>query len=264
MRVFGRMLYSLVAVGFFLLAFTYSRDLMLSKYVEEVFGQSLTDTSSELPKYYYFYSSIPDFHNDQPVIEIVAEGYEIYGYEVAKTSFDNNNNLIVHEYIYLLIYSETEDLSVIDYLYLENQTTEATIDINLQRFKTLFLLNAVNEEYGNVYIPKDDVMAGNYDRIYLVSSDDQNIMSTAFTIEESDFVIKDYIESFYDEFTRIPDINDVSDMALNNIYPNQTHVADDYVHIFYIAMGIYFATLIVTTYLVYFKKKKRHSINQKD
>ena len=263
MRVFGRVLYAVLAVGFFLLAFTYSRDLMLSRYIEDVFGESLTDTSSELPKYYYFYSSIPDYHNDEPVIEIIAEGYEIYGYEVAKVSIDNNNELVVNEYIYLLIYSETQDLSVIDYFYLGNQTNEETLEINLLRFKTLYLLNGVND-LGTVYLSKEDIIDGNFDQIYLVDEDDTNIMNTSFTIDESNFIIKEYMEAFYNENGILPDIGDVSDMASNNIYPNQTHVADDYVHIFYIVMGIYFAILIVVTYLIYFKKTKRHSINQND
>ena len=191
----------------------------------------------------------------------MAENYEIYGYEVIKTSIDNNNDLVVYEYIYLLVYSETEDLSVIDYLYLENQATEDTKQINLQRFKTLYILNAVNDEFANVYIPKADMVDGNYDQIHLVDYEDNTIMNTEFTIDEDDFIIKDYMEAFYSENGKVPDISNVSDMAENNVYPNQTHIADDYVHIFYIAMGIYFATLIVATYLVYFRKKKIRKLN---
>ncbi len=256
MRVFGRFLYALIAVGFFLLAFTYSRDLMLTKYLEDVFGASLTDPESEYPKYYYFYSSIPDFHNDEPIIEIQADGYEIVGYEVAQASINNNNELEIIESIYLIIYSDTEDLSHFDYMYLEDTDTDTKTTINLQRFKTLYLLNGVNDS-GTVYLAKELFASEDIDKICLVDYDDNVLVETEYTYDEDGFAIKEFMETFYDENNRIPDINDLDEMAQYNIYPNQTHVADDYVHIFYIAMGIYFVLLSLSTYLIYFRKKKK-------
>lgn len=256
MRVFGRFLYSLAAVGFFLLAFTYSRDLMTSKYLDEVFEPSLTDETFEHPKFYYFYSSIPDFHNSEPVITINASGYEIMGYEVAKTNVNNDNELEVTEAIYLIVYSDTEDLSVIDYINLENSNTETIHEIYLQRFKTLNLINGVNDE-GTVYLPKESFFSENFDKLCLVDENGDNLIEVDFSISEDDFIIKSYMENFYNENDRIPGSDDLNELFNQNIFLNQTHIANDYIHIFYIAMGIYFTLLILTTYLVFFKKKKR-------
>lgn len=261
MRIFGRILYATIMVGFFLLAFTYSRDLMTTTYIEDVFGESLTDTDSELPKYYYFYSSIPDYHNSEPVIEINSGGYEIMGYEVAQVSINNEEELLVEEYIYFIIYSETQDLSQIDYMYLKDSNTEEEFKIYVDRFKTLYLLNAVNDS-GTIYISKEDVLSEEFDTLCLVSLEDdveENILETSYTIDSEDFSIKDYLTNFYDENLKLPESSDLNDMASFNVYPYQTHVATDYAYIFWIGMGIYFAVLIISTYLIYFRRRKKYN-----
>lgn len=257
MRVFGRILFSIMAVGFFLLAFTYSRDLMMSKYLEDVFGASLVDENSEYPKYYYFYTSIPNYHNNEPIISIEANGYDIMGYEVLRTYINDNDELEVEECVYIIVYSDTEDLSKVGYLYLENQTDEETQVINLQRFKTLNILNGVNDR-GTVYIPKETFFVEDYDKIYLVDEFETPLVDEPFSIQESDFINKEFIQQFYTTNGRLPLIEDLDAIANNHTFPNKPHVADDYAYIFYIAMGIYFTALIIATYFVYFKKPKKH------
>ncbi|OQX93679.1 MAG: hypothetical protein B6I17_01905 [Tenericutes bacterium 4572_104] len=256
MRVFGRFLYALIAVGFFLLSFTYSRDLMLTKYLNDVFGTSLVDENSDLPKFYYFYSSIPDYYKSDPIIAIENNGYDIYGYEVARANIDANNNLVITESVYLIVYSSTEDLSQVDYLYLENQTNNATQEISLQRFKTLNLINGINDE-GRVYLAKDLFLDDNYNTINLVNKDGELLVSTNFGISDSDFTIKTFIETFYTQNNRLPEVSDFESLTNNNIFPNKPHIADDYAYIFYIAMGIYFTLLILSTYLIFFKKRRK-------
>ncbi|MCK5732097.1 MAG: hypothetical protein KAH13_03700 [Tenericutes bacterium] len=256
MRVFGRFLYALLAVGFFLLAFTYSKDLMMTKYLEDVFGESLIDEDSEFPKYYYFYTSIPNYHNDTPIISIESNGYEIMGYEVLRVYIDNDDELVTEESIYLIVYSDTEDLSQVGYLYLENSTSEEAEGIGLQRFKTLNILNGINE-YGTIYVVKDTFLEGNYDKIYLINQLEFTLVEEDFNVEEADFTIKAFIEDFYSVNNRLPTIDDLSDLSENNIFPNKPHVATDYAHIFYIAMGIYFIIIIFMTYIIYFRKKRK-------
>lgn len=256
MRIFGRILYATIAVGFFLLAFTYSRDLMTERYLDEVFEPSLTATDSVYPKYYYFYSSIPDYHNSEEIFWIEANGYEIVGYEVAKVSIVNDTEVEVTESIYLIVYSDTEDLSEIDTLYLEDEDTGTQTEIYLQRFQTMNLINGVNE-LGYVYLDKDTFTNTDIDNIILTNYDGDIVVEEEFSADEDDFIIKDYMESFYDEYDTIPGVDDLLDLANQNIYPNQTHIANDYVQIFYIAMGIYFVVLITATYFIFFRKKKR-------
>ncbi len=257
MRVFGRVLYAVVMVGFFLLAYTFSRDMMLSEYLKDVFGDSLTATDSEYPKYYYFYTSIPDYHNDEPLFSINSNGYEIIGYEVLISIINNNDEAELTDFVYIIVYSDEEDLSQVDYLYLENESNGVTLDIDLQRFKTLNILNGVNE-LGYVYLYKDPFFTEDFDKVKLVDKIGNLLVDTDFNIDETDFKIKAFVEAFYEDNGRLPVIDDLEGLSNNNIFPNKPHVADDYSYIFYYAMGIYFAVLIFMTFIIFFRKKKKY------
>ena len=256
MRVFGRVLYAVVCVGFFLLAYTFSRDMMLSEYLKDVFATSLTDTESEYPKYYYFYTSIPDYHNDEPVFSIESNGYEIMGYEVLIAMINEENEAELTEFVYVIVYIDTEDLSQVDDLYLENQSTGTTANIDLQRFKTLNILNGVNE-LGYVYLAMDVFFSEDFDKINLLDKLGNFLVDTEFSIDEADFKIKDFVGTFYADNDRLPLIEDLEGLSNNDVFPNKPHVADDYQYIFFTAMGIYFAVIIFMTYIIYFRKKKR-------
>jgi hypothetical protein len=255
MRIFGRFLYALLAVGFFLLAFTYSQDLMRNKYLEDVFGLSLTDESSPFPKYYYFYTSIPDYHKSDPVIEIDVDGYEIRGYEVLKTEINNDNELETTEFIYIIVYSDYQDLSKISHLSLIDSITEDTQDINLTRFKTLNILNGVNPE-GTVYLAKDLFLSSDFDTINLINHDLDLVFESAFSIEDSNFTIKQNIVEYYQENNELPGVDEIDQLSDGNIFPNKPHIATDYAYIFWIGMGVYFTILIFMTYIIFFRKRK--------
>lgn len=255
MRVFGRILYAVIMVGFFLLAFTYSRDLMQTQYLNDVFGASLVDENSEYPKFYYFYTSIPNYHKNVPIISIDSNGYEIMGYEVLQASVNADNELELIESVYLIVYSDTEDLSQVDYLYLQDSETDNQTIVNLQRFKTLNIINGVNDQ-GTVYLPKELFLSEEFDTINLLDYSAEVLVSEDFQLSEADFTIKGFIETFFSENNRLPTIDDLDILQDNNIFPNKPHVADDYVHIFYIAMGIYFSVLIFMTYIIFFRKRK--------
>ncbi len=257
MRVFGRILYAIFAVGLFLLAFTYSKDMILNKYLEDVFATSLTDENSEYPKYYYFYSSIPDYYKSDPIISVQENGYEIMGYEVLTYDIDNDNNLNLNEYVYIIVYSDTEDLSQVDHIYLENSSTEDQVDINLQRFKLLNILNGVND-IGTVYLDKDLFLSGNYDSINLTNHEGDILVNSNFALSENDFTIHNFIEKFYADNGKVPAISDFENMSGNNIFPYIHRIATGYAYIFYIGMGIYFTVIIVLTYLIFFRKRKRN------
>lgn len=257
MRIFGRILYATIMVGFFLLAFTYSRDLMQEKYLNDVFGSSLTDTNSEYPEFYYFYTSIPDYHNNEPIISIDSNGYQIRGYEVLQASINNDNILELTESVYIIVYSSNEDLSQVGSLFLENSSTSASEEILLQRFHTLNLINGVNDE-GSVYIAKDIFFNDTYDTILLTDQEDNVLLETSFSLDESAFIISGFVQAFYDDYGALPTLADLSNVNDNHIFPNKPHVADDYIYIFYIAMGIYFAVLIFMTYIIFFRKRKNH------
>ncbi len=256
MRVFGRFLYALIAVGFFLLAFSYSRDMMQTRYLEDVFGSSLTDEDFEYPKYYYFYTSIPNYHKSEPIIEVIESGYEVIGYEVLRTNINNDGLLETDENIYLIVYSDYQDLSLISHIVIKNSITEETTKISLQRFRTLNIINGINDR-NTIYLSKDLFLSTTFDKILLVDKNNSTIFESDFNINEDDFTINDFIDDFYVDYERLPSVEDLQEIANNYIFPQKVHIADDYVHIFWIGMAIYFTVLIFMTYIIFFRKKKR-------
>ncbi|MDT8336401.1 MAG: hypothetical protein RQ856_01085 [Candidatus Izemoplasmatales bacterium] len=258
MRIFGRVLYALLAVGIFLLIFTYSIDLTANRYYEEVFGSSLTDTNSDLPEFYYFYTSIPDFHKSDPIISVDYDGYIIRGYEVAKTSINNDNQLEVLEYIYILVYSTTQDLSVINNLSITDDNGGELFEIPLVRFKTLNLLNGVDER-GFIYLSKDLFLSTDFDKIKLVNKDEEIVVDAQLNLDETDFTIKSNLEDFFALYNKIPDEEDIDNLNVDNIGLKIIHIDENTrldSSIVLISMAVYFVILIVSTYLIFFRRRK--------
>jgi len=258
MRIFGRVLYALLAVGIFLLIFTHSIDLTANRYYEEVFGTSLTDTDSDLPEFYYFYTSIPDFHKNTPIISVDYDGYIIRGYEVARVSVNNDSELEVTESVYIIVYSPTKDLSVINNLSFTNESDTESFDIPLVRFKTLNLLNGVDER-GFIYLPKDLFLSADFDTIKLVNKVEETVVDTQLNIDETDFTIKSNLEYFYTLYNKIPDEEDIDKLNADNIGLKVIHIDENTQldsSIVLISMAIYFVILIVSTYLIFFRRRK--------
>jgi hypothetical protein len=259
MRIFGRFLYALLAVGLFLLAFTYSIDLTANKFYQEVFGASLTDEDSDLPDFYYFYTSIPDFHNSSPVVSINQNNYEVRAYEVATANIDEQNTLITEEFLYWIVYSDSENLAALSHLSLSMSDSEEVFTIPLNRFKNLNLLNGVNEE-GNIYISKDLFLDNDFDKIRLVDKNENLMVESVLNIENADFVITENIEAFFQSYDRLPDQEgDLALLSNSNVGYRIIHINEDQIldgGIMLKAMLIYFGVLITTTYLIFFRKRK--------
>ena len=259
MRIFGRFLYALLAVGFFLLAFTYSIDLTANKFYKEVFGASLTDEDSNLSDFYYFYTSIPDFHNSIPVVSIDQNNYEIRAYEVATASIEEQNGLKTEEFLYWIVYSDSENLAALSHISLTMSDSDEVFTIPLNRFKNLNLLNGVNEE-GNIYISKDLFLDNDFDKIRLIDKNENLIVESVLIVEAEDFIISNNLETFFQKYNRLPeqkeDLNLLtdSDIGYRIIHINEDQILDG--GIMLKAMLIYFGVLITTTYLIFFRKRK--------
>ena len=256
MRVFGRFLYALLAVGLFLLVFTYSIDLTANKFYEEVFGTSLVDEDSTLPEFYYFYTSIPDFHKADPIISVDKNGYIIRGYEIAQAKIENDE-LIVSEYVYIIVYSSDQDLSKVDKIKLLSDS-ELMSEFYLTRFKTLNILNGVNET-GNVYLEKSFFLDANISAIELISDSQQILLSELYSVEETSFTIKENLETFYQEYKRVPlgedlDLLEDDNIGIKIVHTNEENKLDG--SILLVGMVGYFLVLIITTYLIFFRKGK--------
>jgi len=258
MRLFGRILYALLAVGLFLLVFTYTLDLTANRYIEEVFGGSLTDEESDLPDFYYFYTSIPDYHKAIPIISIDQLEYQIRGYEVVQAEINESSELIVEEFVYIIVYSNTQDLSVLDKLVLTGSDSSIDEDIYLIRFKTLNILNGVNDQ-GYVYLSKDLFLDNGFDTIKLVDDNQETIFESALILVETDFTVKENLEIFFEQEGKLPLEEDIPDLRDDFISPRIIHLDDDVrmdPSLFIKGLLIYFLILIISTYLIFFRRKK--------
>lgn len=266
MRIFGRFLYAMLAVGVFLAALTYSISLMRQAYIDDVFGGSLVDESSELPEFYYFYSSLPDYHKKEPIVSVDESGYKVRIYEIARTEVEDEA-LLVDEYFFALVYNEDiDELYDVEYLRISNGTVADQVDISFIQYQELDILVSVDQATTMYLIEKDQLdLSKGYDELFLMNANNDVLIESAFTIDESDFTIKENLESFYDESERLPETDDFplndSDIAIQDQdIVNNFKVVDDYLHILGIVMGIYFVLLIFSTYFIFFRKKKKQPI----
>ncbi len=259
MRIFSRFLYALLAVGVFLWVFTYSVDMTANRYYEQVFGASLTDNDSPLPEFYYFYTSIPDFHKSDPIISINIDGYVIHGYEVAQARINNDNELEVTDSIYFIVYSDTKDLSKVDRVWLSSPTVTEQAEFLLTRFKTLNILNGIND-IGRVYLPKEMFLEYNFNHLQLIDFSGEVLTEATFEISEENFTIKENLEIFYQSEEKIPEKEDMADLRDENIGIKLIHIEEGTQQldgsIMLVNMAVYFVVLIITTYIVFFRRKK--------
>ena len=254
MRVFTRVLYAIFVVGVFLWVYKFSIDRIEEKYWRESFGASLVDESSELPEFYYFYTSIPDYHKTDPIINIDVEGYQIRGYEVATTEILEDQSVEVNDYLYLIVYSPDQDLSIVKNVILTDGETEA--NISLTQFKLLNILNGVNDE-GIVYLDKDLFLETTFNTIKLTEEYGEVITESNFNIEETEFTLKKDLEDFYNEYNKLPDDEDIDLLSEEKIGIQVIH--DDIKldgSILLLNMALYFIGLVIFTFLIFFRKKK--------
>lgn len=260
MRVFGRFLYAMFAVGVFLVVFQYSIQLMYRQYIEDLFGASLTDESSDLPDFYYFYASLPNYHKAEPVISIDIDGYQIRAYEIARTNIDDVEGLLIEEYLFFLVYHEdVNELKKVDKIRFSNGVVRDRVDIDLISYKELDIFASVNPLDSQFLISKERFdFEKDYNTLELIDQNQGIVSESAFIISDNDFTIKESIEDFYQNHDELPvdELNVLKIYKQDSAIINNFQVVDDYIYILGIAMGIYFVVLIIATYFLYFKKRK--------
>lgn len=263
MRIFGRFLYALFAVGIFLLAFQFSIYQMRLEYYQDIFGESLEDEDSDLPEFYYFYAAFPDYHKSEPVININQDGYQVRAYEIAR-SFEEDDELLVEEYLFFLIYHQDLDqLEEVDIIRLMNDDDGDYFNINLIRYQGLEILTSVNAESSMFLVSKEEMdLANNYDLLQLKDSDNRSIIESALTLDESNFTIKEELEDFYNAYDELPTHETIHLLGDTDIQPKEqvvttnNYLVDEYIYIMGLVMGAYFLILIFSTYFIFFKKRK--------
>lgn len=267
MKVFGRFLYALLAVGIFLWTFQLSIMDMRTAYYEDVFGGSLVDQSSDLPEFYYFYATLPGYHNDEAVISFDQDGFLVRGYEIALTSIEDDV-LEIEEGIIFIVYNlDPEQLQGVDKLLITSNDARDQIEVELGRYHNLDILVSMDPNTSSYLFNKEDIdFSLNYSKVSLVDPNYIRVTESVFTLSNDDFIIKDKLLAYYDAYSVLPDEETISDLNTPNIniqdqeITDNSYVVDEYISIMGIYLGIYLLVLVVTTYFVFFKKRKKKII----
>lgn len=244
MKIIGRIAYAGFMALLFIFVLDYTKGLMESKYFQKYAEVGLQETVSD---YFFFYSSVPDFHHDEPLLSIDQAGVEIRFYEIAKANV-TESGLNVEEYVYVLVYGKTADIPADAIIRLEGTTT---LDIALGRFRTMDLYLGVNDA-GSVYLERDLFTNSGYETIGLVSDLSGVLMEAPYSLSGDDFILKDALTEYYLDTQSLP----VLELTYAGIYPYIQHVGTEFAYIFWVGIGIYTVFLVSATFLLFFRKKR--------
>ena len=243
MKIFGRIVYALLAVFTFWFVIDYARGSMTIQYFENE-GAEAVELSDDL----FFYGSARDYNQRTSLYESSNEGYTISIYEIADASIVSEE-LILDSYIYVMLKSD-EIMSSTYYLRFSDGTN--TIDFEFMKFRTLNIMMALNQEMTEFGVSKEVILENEYTEILLLDQYKNTIFTDTFELVESDFIIEDRLTTFYDQNDILP----LTELTDYDIYPAFTHEMDAYISTLWISLTVYLVILILSTYIVFFAKKK--------
>lgn len=255
MRIAYRVLYAMVMVILFLFTLNYAQELMTSLYFE---NQGADVLAKDDVDYSFFYGSVPDYYLDDPQYAVNQNGYEFSIYEIAKLE-ETSGSEMFQPFYYIVVHSKENEMNGLYSISIKtnqiNPQNEQyiTYDLNLFQFRKLNLFVGVNENQ-SVYVNPSLFTEYQVTSITLLEGD--HILSVIDTTTHAfNTRIDVELNEFYQSENRMPSETDLVD---KQIYPNYTHVMEDYNYVFTLAMIIYVVILVVTTYLIFFFKRHRN------
>lgn len=243
MRIFGRVVYALLAVFTFWFVLDYARGSMTIQYFENEGAQAV-----ELEDDTFFYGSARDYNQRNALYESSDQGYTVSIYEIADASI-KNNEINVDAYIYIML-KRDDLLGSLYYLRFTDGTNQ--LDIEFMRFRTLNIMMGLNQEKIEFGISKEVILENNYTQVLLLDQYKNTIYTDTFELVAEDFTIEERLVAFYNDNEFLP-LTELTDF---NIYPAFTHEMDAYMSTLWISLIVYLVILILSTYIVFFAKKK--------
>lgn len=250
MKVVGRILYAISMVIVFWFFVDYTQGIIDARYYEKY---GIPPLEQAIPDYSYYYGSVPNYYDNDPIIEIDYINIHIRGYMVATTNIVNNQ-ATVETYVYLLIHRPEYNFTENEYYlyYLDDDIAQVN---RLSYFRSnRNLLIGVNDDL-NVYLDTDRLLLLNGKDVEIRDEDGNAIYVFTFNMEDRT-KLKDELEAYYLANNKFP----TNELNSIDIYHYRTHAEkalNEFINIFYIAMGIYIVLLVTTTYFVFFFKRKR-------
>jgi len=243
MKIFGRVVYALLAVFTFWFVLDYARGSMTIQYFENEGAQAV-----ELEDDIFFYGSARDYNQRNALYESSNQGYTVSIYEIADASI-KNNDIQVDSYIYIMLKSN-DLLSNLYYLRFTDGTNH--LDIEFMRFRTLNIMMGLNQAKTEFGVSKEVILDKEYSEVLLLDQYKNTIFTDTFELLADDFVIEDHLVTFYNDNEFLP-LTELTDF---NIYPAFTHEMDAYLSTLWVSLITYLVVLILSTYIVFFAKKK--------
>ncbi len=243
MRIFGRVVYALLAVFTFWFVLDYARGAMTIQYFENEGAEAV-----ELEDDIFFYGSARDYNQRTPLFVSSKEGYTVTIYEIADTSIISEE-IHIETYIYVIL--KSSDLMNNTY-YLRFSNGLESLDVELMKFRTLNIMMGLNDQKTEFGISKDIILGSNYTEVLLLDQYKNTIFTDSIELNQNDFILEDRLTIYYDENKILP-LTELTDF---DIYPAFTHEMDAYINILWYSLITYLVVLILSTYLVFFAKKK--------
>lgn len=254
MKIVARVVYALVMVIFFLFTLNYAQELMTSLYFEDHGVPILED---ETVDYTFFYGSVPDYYKEEPMLSIDQNDYEFRIFEIAKLE-QVNGQYSFDPFLYVTLHSKVHIMDNGYKLIIRSQEIDIDtgkqkeVSYNLVQFRQLNLYVGVND-LGEIYLTPSFIVEHDIEEIEIVKENNV-ILTIDLTTHDFATSIDLSLNQFYETENKLPENNDLSS---EGIFQYHTHVMSDYVHVFVIAMVIYFVLLVIATYFTFFFKPYR-------
>jgi hypothetical protein len=242
MKIVGRIAYALLAVFTFWFVIDYARGAMTIRYFENE-GQTAVEEGDDV----FFYGSAHDYNQRGAVYATTQSGYTLSIYEIADVK--TNPQFTVTPYLYVMLRSDEPLDDVYSMKLIEGDTS---LEWSFYRFRTLNLQILLNEDQNEYGILAETIVEGQFTTLQLLDVYKNIIFEASFTLDESELVLEEAITTYYETHEELP----FTALIDHQIYPKITHDFSRYISIMYIAMGVYVAVLILSTYIVFFMKKK--------
>lgn len=254
MKFWGRLGYAVIVTLLFLWVLNFSSGLRMTLYVQKNGNAALAE---ENPTYFFFYSSVPDYHCSVPLFSYDDDAYSVRLFEIAIVE-SSDSEITVEEYGYLMIHPEegsTSEIYTVELLQGETLLSEW----NAIQYRNLNLLVAINDE-GSIYIEKEYFLDSAPDRLVLKNASGATMLDLGFSSGE--FRIKNAVNEYYQAENALPEELSLQE---DSVFPANPQIDQEFDYLIWAFIGGYIGLVLITTYfLFFFKKKSRKSLSNQE
>lgn len=225
-NVLKSILFSVVAISFFLVPVLFSYNMRDKKYFSD------KGTIAYEEKSFNFFYGVYGYHSKEPILEISNDSFDFRMYEILAVSKENTRNLT--EYVYIMFIPK-DNLKSNEPKLVFDKEDETSDSAALYQYMNFNLYNAYDDIF---LISKETFIENDYVKMTIKDGED-DLYSDSFKFPEDKFKIKDEVNAFYEEYNKNPGL----ELVDKDIYPQTTHVASGYSYIIW--LGILVGLLLI-------------------